>query len=77
MNGMGKGIDFVRLSFFLLSLGLSFVLFLTFLQAYVNGGRVTVCINAFGEAKMEFLFLILFMGFSPVVALHWIREFKR
>ena len=64
MGGV-KRFDLVLiLSGFCFSLGLSFLLYVTFLVAFFNNGRVLILVNEYNEGLIEFLMLPVVLGVS-------------
>ena len=48
---------FVMLAGFMLSVGFSILLYITFLFAFFNGGSILVLVNSSGEMWFEFFFI--------------------
>ena len=42
--------------------GITTVMLITFFAAYFNGGQVLVTINEYGEANIEFIWIIISLG---------------
>jgi hypothetical protein len=51
---------------YLVAIGMSVVLYISFLVAYLNGMKVTVSIDGSGEALLEFFLLPVLIGFMFV-----------
>jgi hypothetical protein len=45
-----------------ISLGMTILLFITFLAAWFNGNEILVTINSFGEAKVEIILFPIFIA---------------
>jgi len=64
--------DLLFKSAFVIAFGAQFTLYLTFLQAYANPGKIVIIsINTFGEAFVELVLLSVAFVFSSVVIL-WV-----
>ena len=55
--------------------GATGVLFWTFLNAYINGGEITILINYFGEANFELVLLSIVMLGGLILVIIKAKEF--
>lgn len=57
--------------------GATGVLFWTFLNAYINGGEITILINYFGEANFELVLLSIVMLLGLVLIIIKCRDYLK
>ena len=70
------GYNFIMLTGLLFGLAAAIILLLTFTAAALNGGRVMVTVNSYGEMYYEIPFVILYVG-ATIVALCVFCFYKR
>ena len=71
-----QGYEFVKVMGFGLSFGLSVVMYMTFIKAYLNGGDVVVSINDYGEAGFELILVTFIIIFSCVALILVFKDIK-
>lgn len=67
---------FAILSGYLFSAVMYFVLFLTFLVAYLNNYEVKVTINTYGEAHIEWFMMCFISGIIIIGFWYMLKELK-
>lgn len=59
------------------AVGMSMVLFYTFLCAYLNDYTTTVLVNSYGEAHVELVLIFVISIVMLVGLFFWIKELKK